>query len=140
MTAQAQQQPSSSSPVWDQTALLAALASSGAQQQQPPSSTDWLLDTSASTHMSNTSGTLINPLPVLSPSSITVGNGARLPVTHAASTSIPTSSSSLLLNNVLVSPSLVHNLISVHKLTRDNNVSIEFDPHGFLLFRPSWPD
>ena len=36
-------------------------------------------------------------------------------------------------DNVLVSPSIVTNLISVRKLTRDNNVSIEFDPHGFSI-------
>ena len=36
-------------------------------------------------------------------------------------------------DNVLVSPSIVKNLISVRKLTRDNNVSIEFDPYGFSI-------
>jgi hypothetical protein len=62
-----------------------------------------------------------------------VGNGARLPVTHQARTVIPTASSPLHLNDVLVSPSLIKNLISVRRLTRDNNVSIEFDPSGFSI-------
>jgi hypothetical protein len=39
----------------------------------------------------------------------------------------------LLLNNILVSPLLVKNLIFVRVLTRDNNVSIEFDPFGFSV-------
>ena len=52
-------------------------------------------------------------------------------VTHRAHTVIPTAHSPLRLNNVLVSPSLVKNLISVRTLTRDNNVSVEFDPFGF---------
>lgn len=39
----------------------------------------------------------------------------------------------LQLNGVLVSPSLIKNLISVSRLTRDNNISIEFDPSGFSI-------
>jgi histone deacetylase 1/2 len=62
-----------------------------------------------------------------------VGNGDTLPVTHWASTSIPTVRSPLYLNNVLVSPSLVKNLILVRSLTHDNNISIEFDPFGFSV-------
>jgi hypothetical protein len=44
---------------------------------------------------------------------ITVGNGALLPVTHRASTTIATSQNPLSLKNILVSPSLVKNLVSV---------------------------
>ena len=68
-----------------------------------------------------------------SSSTITVGNGARLPVTHQAHTLIPTASSPLYLNDVLISPHLVKNLISVRRLTRDNNVSIEFEQCGFSI-------
>jgi hypothetical protein len=46
---------------------------------------------------------------------------------------IATARSPLHLNNILVSPSLVKNLISVRTLTRDNNVSVEFDPFGFSI-------
>ena len=42
-------------------------------------------------------------------------------------------SSPLRLNNVLVSPALINNLISVRTLTRDNSVSMEFDPFGFSI-------
>jgi histone deacetylase 1/2 len=37
---------------------------------------------------------------------------------------------SLRLNNVLVSPKLIKNLISVRQFTIDNNCSVEFDPFG----------
>jgi hypothetical protein len=46
---------------------------------------------------------------------------------------IATARSPLHLNNILVSPSLVKNLISVRTLTRDNNVSVDFDPFGFSI-------
>jgi transposase InsO family protein len=82
--------------------------------------------------MSSTSSTL-SPAPLPLQSFITVGNGARLPVTHVAAATIPTSSSPLRLNNVLVTPSLIKNLVSVKQLTRDNNVSVEFDSLGFSV-------
>ena len=116
---------------WDNSALYAALNTAGVATQ-PPSSADWYFDTGASSHMSSGSG--------ISPSSltpfhsfVTVGNGARLPVTHTAAGTIPTSSTPLHLHNVLVTPSLVKNLVSVRQLTRDNNISIEFDPAGFSI-------
>jgi hypothetical protein len=126
------QVPSSTS-VWDQAALYSALSSAGVNAQLPPSSGDWYMDTGASSHITNMPGHFSNPHPLPFPTYITVGNGARLPVTHTAATSIPTNSSSLHLNNILVSPSIVKNLVSVRQLTRDNNVSIEFDPVGFSV-------
>ena len=59
------------------------------------------------------------------PSSIVVGNGSLLPVTSTGTATLPFPFS---LNNVLVSPSLIKNLISVHQFTSDNICSIEFDP------------
>ena len=61
------------------------------------------------------------------PSSIVVGNGSLLPVTSTGTTTLPGPFS---LNNVLVSPSLIKNLISVRQFTSDNNCSVEFDPAG----------
>jgi hypothetical protein len=118
--------------VFDNSALYAALHSAG-NQQPPQSASDWYFDTGATSHMSSSSGNF--PPSILRPdsSSITVGNGARLPVTHQAHTIIPTATSPLHLNDVLISPSLIKNLISVRRLTRDNNVSIEFDPFGFSV-------
>jgi hypothetical protein len=83
--------------------------------------------------MSSSLGTLPNPQPLSALTSIIVGNGAQLPITHTASTAIPTSSTIPHLRNVLVSSPLVKNLISVKQLTRDNNISIEFDPTGFSI-------
>jgi hypothetical protein len=56
-----------------------------------------------------------------------------MPVTHRSSTVITTNSSLLQLKSILISPSLVKNLISVRSLTRDNNVSVEFDPFDFSI-------
>jgi hypothetical protein len=121
----------SGASAWDNSALYAALNNAGVATH-PPSSADWYFDTGASAHMSS-SGIISTPQSLPSPSFVIVGNGARLPVTHTAAAHIPTSSSPLHLHNVLVTPSLIKNLISVKNLTRDNNVSIEFDPYGFSV-------
>jgi len=46
---------------------------------------------------------------------------------------IITSTTPLALNNVLVTPSIIKNLVSIRKFTKDNSVSIEFDPYGFSV-------
>lgn len=121
--------------VWDQASLIAALANTGVQSPPATSTSDWILDTGASSHMSSNPGILhssLPPPPHLFPSSIMVGNGDQLPVTSGHST-ISTLSSPLKLYNVLISPQLDKNLISVRVVTRDNSVSVEFDPYDFSI-------
>lgn len=92
----------------------------------------WVVDSGASTHMTSTDGILHTRLPP-SHSFITVGNGHNLPVSCRGTSSLDTSASQFTLNNVLVVPSLVQNLLSVRQFTRDNNCSIEFDALGFSV-------
>ncbi|XP_062230184.1 uncharacterized protein LOC133927815 [Phragmites australis] len=101
----------------------------------PPSSSggDWYLDTGASSHMALGSGKLSSLSPHSSSSWIVVGNGHSLPVTHTGSMCIPTNHSPLHLHDILVSPHLIKNLISIRSLTRDNFVYVEFDPSGFFV-------
>ena len=62
------------SPSWDQAGLISAL------QQMALEGNAWVMDTGASTHMHSSEGILLSRLPAAS-SSITVGNGAHIPVT-----------------------------------------------------------
>jgi hypothetical protein len=48
-------------------------------------------------------------------------------------TSFPNSNRPIHLSNVLVSPHLIANLISVRKFTKDNSCSVEFDPFGLSM-------
>jgi hypothetical protein len=109
------------------------MASLNSAAVPPQSTSDWFVDSGASSHMSGINTPLPLVTPTTFPTSITVGNSARLPVTHTASCSIPTRQCNLLLRNILLSPDLVENLISVRKLTCDNLVSVEFDPFGFSI-------
>uniref|UniRef100_A0A8R7RD00 Integrase catalytic domain-containing protein n=1 Tax=Triticum urartu TaxID=4572 RepID=A0A8R7RD00_TRIUA len=78
-------------------------------------------------------GTLHSLSPHSSPNQIVVGNSGRLPITHTGHGSLITTNSSLVLRNVLLSPSLITNLLSVRQLTRENPISVEFDAFGFSV-------
>ena len=77
--------------------------------------------------MTSDSSTLNHNFILRYTSSIVVGNGSLLPVTSTGTVTLPGSFS---LNTVLVSPSLIKNLIYVRQFTSDNNCSVEFDPAG----------
>jgi len=77
--------------------------------------------------MTSDSSTLTHNFTSRYPSSIVVGNSSLLPVTSTGTVSLPGPFS---LNNVLVSPSLIRNLISVLQFTSGNNCSVEFYPAG----------
>ena len=94
---------------------------------------DWFLDTGATLHMASHPGILSSHTPSTVPRHIVVGNGRHMTSSFTGTSIIPTVSSSLRLNNVLIAPQLVKNLISVRALTRDNSVSVEFDPWGFSI-------
>jgi len=115
---------------WDQAGLIAALNQmvlQGAHGANP-----WVLDTGATSHMSSNDGILLSRLPHL-PSSITVGNGTSIPISCRGTSTIPIADHTFQLNNVLIAPHLVRNLLSVRQLTHDNNCSIEFDAFGFSV-------
>ena len=126
---------SSSAPPqpWDMGPLQAALNTSAATPPPSTGSSDMYLDTGASAHMFSNSGNLHSVRPAASSSQIVVGNGALLPITHTGAGTIIGSNSKLQLRNVLLSPSLIKNLLSVRQLTRDNPVSVEFDKFGFSI-------
>jgi hypothetical protein len=78
-------------------------------------------------------GNLTSLSPSTSSSHILVGNGSSILVSCTGSSTIATSSRPLHLNNILVALKLFENLLSVRQLTRDNLVSVEFDPRGFSI-------
>ncbi|GKF06887.1 ribonuclease H-like domain-containing protein [Tanacetum coccineum] len=65
--------------------------------------------------------------------SISVGDGHSIPVTNTGHSILPTPTKSFHLNNVLITPHIVNNLIFVRQFVRDNNCTIEFDAFGFSV-------
>jgi len=93
---------------WDQGALIASLIQMALQGGVSP----WVLGTRATSCMSSSDGILLSRLPHSS-SFITVGNGASIPVSSRGTSIIPIADHNFQLNNVLVAPHLVRNLLSV---------------------------
>jgi hypothetical protein len=112
---------------WDNSALIAALNNLALQQG------GWVMD-GASSHMSPDDGNISSPAPLSSPHFVTIGNGHTVPITSSGHTSVRTPSGhTFKLNHVLLVLTLIHNLLSIHKFTRDNCCSIEFDAFGFSV-------
>ncbi|XP_071700063.1 uncharacterized protein [Rutidosis leptorrhynchoides] len=97
------------------------------------SSAGWNMDTSASTHLTSCINNLSTVFNNCKYPSVVVGDGNIIPVTNTSHSLLPTPHRPLHLHNILVTPNIVKNLISIHQFTRDNIVSVEFDPFGFSM-------
>jgi hypothetical protein len=73
---------------------------------------------------------LFQPPNLVVHSSIIVGNRSIVPVTSVGDTILP---GLFYLNNVLVTPDIIKNLLSVRRFITDNWCSIEFDPFGLSV-------
>nr|GEW89211.1 ribonuclease H-like domain-containing protein [Tanacetum cinerariifolium] len=93
----------------------------------------WNMDTGASSHLNNSVTSLSENFNTCMYPSILVGDGHSIPVTNTGHSILPTPLKSLHLNNVLITPHIVKNLISVHQFVRDNNCTIEFDAFRFSV-------
>nr|GEV49903.1 ribonuclease H-like domain-containing protein [Tanacetum cinerariifolium] len=93
----------------------------------------WYMDTEATSHLASNTGKLTTISNNSNISSILVINGNSIPVINSGHSMLPNPNRPLHLHNVLVTPSIIKNLIYVHQFTRDNAYSIEFDPFGFSV-------
>jgi hypothetical protein len=118
-----------SGPVsWDAAALAAAFQTPALTPSMGP---EWIADTGATYHITPDHGILTSVRPPSSvPSSIMVANGSCLPVTSVGAAGTP---GSFRIPDVLVAPSLVHNLLSIRRFTADNSCSVEFDSSGLTV-------
>ena len=91
------------------------------------------MDTGATAHMFAHPGNLASFTPVTTDRLIIVGDSSTLPITHVGHTSFPSNDTPLSLSNIIVSPHLIKNLVSVRCLTRENPVTVEFDELGFCV-------
>ncbi|GJZ81330.1 hypothetical protein Tco_0646324 [Tanacetum coccineum] len=98
-----------------------------------PTTGAWNMDTGASSHLNNSVNSLSEIFNTCMYPSVSVGDGHSIPVTNTGHSILPTPTRSLHLNNVLITPHIVKNLIYVRQFVRDNNCTIEFDAFGFSV-------
>ncbi|GJZ00046.1 retrovirus-related pol polyprotein from transposon TNT 1-94 [Tanacetum coccineum] len=100
---------------------------------QEPTSGNWNMDTCASSHLNDYVHYLSDILNMCIYPSVAVGDGHFIPVTNSGHNVLSTPFCPLCLNNVLITPNIVKNLISVRQFVRDNSCTVEFDPFGFSV-------
>ncbi|KAL4561753.1 hypothetical protein LXL04_033927 [Taraxacum kok-saghyz] len=92
--------------------------------QNDGSDASWYMDMGATNHLASDTGKLLSILNKQHANSVFVGNGQSIPVTHTGYSKIQTTHRPVHLHNVLVTPNIIKNLISVRRFTTDNRVSI----------------
>jgi hypothetical protein len=101
---------------WDQQLLANSFST---MSIVPLAITDWVVDFNASNHTTSDAGNLtyIRLSHINDPSSIIMGNRSSLPVTSVGDT---TFFGPFYLNNILVTPDIIQNLLSIRRFTTDN--------------------
>ena len=104
-----------------------------AARQSAPNHPSWIIDTGASHHIVQDLEhlTLADSYP--GSDKVLVGDGTGLEITHIGHTTLNTKHKSLNLNQVLCVPNMKSNLLSVSKLCKTNNCSVEFFPSCFVV-------
>jgi histone deacetylase 1/2 len=93
--------------------------------------TNWYTDTGASDHITSNLEKLSVRDKYKGNDQIHTASGAGMKISHIGHTIVPTSFRNFHLNNVLCVPDAAKNLVSVHRLTRDNSAFLEFHPTIF---------
>jgi histone deacetylase 1/2 len=93
----------------------------------------WYSDTGATDHITHQLDRLNTHEKYLGRDNVKAANGTGMTIANIGKSIINTNSRPLLLNDVLHVPKTTKNLLSVHKLTRDNDVFIEYHPWYFLV-------
>nr|GEX13411.1 ribonuclease H-like domain-containing protein [Tanacetum cinerariifolium] len=100
---------------------------------QEPADLNWNMDTAASSHLNSSTSNLSTIFNSCMYPSVLVGDGKSIPVTNTGHSTLRTPHRNLHLNNVLITPNIVQNLISVRQFVRDNKCTIEFYEFGFSV-------
>nr|GEX79768.1 ribonuclease H-like domain-containing protein [Tanacetum cinerariifolium] len=93
----------------------------------------WSTAGGASYHLNDSVHCLSDILNMCIHPSVEVGDGRFIPVTNSGHSVLSTPFRQLRLNNVLINPNIVKNLIFVRQFVRDNSCTVEFDPFGFSV-------
>ncbi|PKU83709.1 Retrovirus-related Pol polyprotein from transposon TNT 1-94 [Dendrobium catenatum] len=104
-------------------------------QTNPNNSSEWILDTGATSHLTPDIHNIQHPNSYTSPDSVSIANGSSIPIQNSGQglLPLPDTPHKLYLRKLLHVPKLAHNLLSVSKLTSDNPISIRFDANGFVI-------
>ena len=94
---------------------------------------NWLLDSAASHNITSDLSNLSIHSEYDGTDEVILGDGSGLAMSHIGSLALLFPHRTFTLRDTLCVPNLCRNLISVHHLTKQNNVFVEFHPFHFLM-------
>ena len=97
-----------------------------------PSDNQWYMDSGATAHLSNTTGNFKSVFNSSIGKPVTIANGCRISINSSGYIYFPTKTHPLSLNNVLVTPSIIKNLIMYVALLVITNVLLSLILSVFL--------
>ena len=95
--------------------------------------TNWYVDSGASDHITSNLENLTVRDKYSGQDRVQAANGSGMRISNIGHTTLYTPSKDLHLKNILHVPSTNKNLVSVHRLTSDNDTFLEFHPNFFLI-------
>nr|GEU47980.1 ribonuclease H-like domain-containing protein [Tanacetum cinerariifolium] len=98
-----------------------------------PTTGNWYMDTDASSHLNDFVSSLSVIFNLCIYPSVSDGDNYSIPVIDSGHSILPTPHRPLHLNNVLITPNIVKNLIYVRQLVRENHCTTVFDAFGFFV-------
>ncbi|MFV0960672.1 GAG-pre-integrase domain-containing protein, partial [Klebsiella pneumoniae] len=87
----------------------------------------------ATAHVTSDTGKLPSMIPYTGTGTIVTGDGSHHSISHTGNITIPLHDSHVPLSNVLFSPAIQKNILSVSKLVDETNSSMEFTPSSVCL-------
>ena len=97
------------------------------------SSPSWLIDSGATSHITNDVANISSPTPYTGEDKVYVGDGKGLSIHNVGSSYLHTHSASFKLQNVLHVPHMKHNILSAYQFLKDNDCSLTLDPYGSIV-------
>ncbi|PKU85167.1 Retrovirus-related Pol polyprotein from transposon TNT 1-94 [Dendrobium catenatum] len=93
----------------------------------------WYLDSGATSHLTNSLDNMTISSPYQGSDRVIIGDGRPVNIANSGAGLLPTPDRKLKLSQILHAPSLRYNLLSISNLTKDNNISVTFNPFGFVF-------
>ena len=97
------------------------------------SSPTWLIDSGATSHITNDISNINSPTPYTGEDKVYIGDGKGLSISHVGTSTFHTPLTNFKLNNVLHIPHMKHNLLSAFLFLRNNYCSLTLDSDGSVV-------
>ncbi|KAM1271767.1 hypothetical protein ACFX2I_032646 [Malus domestica] len=94
-------------------------------------SPSWLLDSGATSHITNDIANISSPTPYTGEDKVYVGDGKGHSIHHIGSSSLHSSNAKFKLSNVV--PQMKHNMLSAYQFLKDNYCALTLDSDGSIV-------